>query len=589
MASAQQDKSSTYVFDNLVVEGSNYRILKQGQAVTLEPRAFDLLIYLIEHRGRVVEKEELFEQVWRRAFVTDSALTQEIRQIRQALGDQVEAPRYIETVPKRGYRFIAELNGATSPASAFQPQVFDSLVVLPFANLNNDPALDYFVEGITDLLITDLGKLKTLKVISRTSALQYKQAHKPLPQIARQLKANAVVEGAVLRVGERVRITVQLIEAATDQHVWAESYERDLGDILSLQSALAETVAAKIRVSLTPEERARLVARPQVRAEAYEAYLKGNFFLLKFMPGGPQKAIEFFQKALALQPDYAAAYAGLADAYGHLGFWGLRAPLEITPSIRDVALKALALDDTLCEAHTVLGKVKLYYDLDRLAAEKEFKRALELNPNNISASTIYALCLATQGRLEEAMTEIKHAHELDPLSLPVSAIVGWHYFALGQYETAIQHWRQTLEMEPSFSMSHWFLWRVYRLLGNFDAALREFQSLKFLYNPEVIEAASPNDANPNYQSAMRRAGETMAAQAENHYVPPMHIAMLYAHAEAHEHALAWLERAYHARDPKLISVEVEPDWAHLRSFPRFQQLLHRFGLPQVTPANDKTT
>jgi TolB-like protein len=270
--------TSAYVFDDVVVESGNFRLLKRDQPLMLEPRAFDLLIYLIEHRGRVVEKEELFEQVWKRSFVTDSALTQAIRQIRQVLGDDADAPRYIGTIPKRGYRFIAELANGTArrikvPA-ADHAQVFDSLAVLPFANLNADPALDYFVDGITDLLITDLGKIEALKVISRRSSMQYKAARKSLPRIAEELKVKAVVEGAVMRVGERVRVTVQLIEAASDQHVWAECYERDLRDILSLQNELAATVAEKICVRLTPEEKARLASHPQVLPEAY---LNGAF------------------------------------------------------------------------------------------------------------------------------------------------------------------------------------------------------------------------------------------------------------------------------------------------------------------------
>jgi TolB-like protein len=494
-------------------------------------------------------------------------LTQEIRQIRQAIGDDAGAPRYIETVPKRGYRFIAEVNGAKSgrkEAAAEQFQVFDSVAVLPFANLNADPEMEYFVEGITDLLITDLGKIKSLKVISRTSAMLCKGARKPLPQIAEELKVKAVVEGAVMRVGERVRVTVQLIEVATDQHVWAECYERELRDILSLQSELAQTVAEKIHVTLTPEEKARLAKSPRIDPEAYEAYLKGNYFLLKFIPGGPHKAIEYFRFAIKKEPNYGAAYAGLADAYGHLGFWGVVPPNEIAPKIEAAALKALELDDALCEAHTVLGKHKFYYDLDRMAAESEFKRAIELNPNNIGARTIYALCLATMGRLDEAFAEIKRTHELDPLSIPVSAIVGWHLYALGRWEEAIEEWRKTLEMEPNFFLSHWFLWRVYRLRGMFEEALSEFNYLRMMYNSEVAGAAKDGYSKSGYRGAMRLAAEKMAEQSKDRYVPPMHIAMLYAHAEENDRAVEWLERAYEERDPKFISVGVEPDWESLR-------------------------
>jgi TolB-like protein/Tfp pilus assembly protein PilF len=582
MEASRKHSQSNYYFDDVVIETGNFRVLKRNHTKTLEPRAFDLLVYLIEHQGRVVEKQELFEQVWKQSLVTDSALTQEIKQIRRAIGDDANAPRYIETIPKRGYRFIAEVNvrpRETEEVVGGQFQVFDSLAVLPFANLNAAPELDYFVEGITDLLITDLGKIKSLKVISRTSAMQYKEARKPLPQIAGELKVNAVVEGAVLRIGDRVRITVQLIEAATDQHVWAECYERDLRDILSLQNEVAQTVAEQIHLTLTPEEKARLALAPRIDPEAYEAYLKGNYFLLKFMPGGPQKAIEYFQLAIEKDPNYAAAYAGLADAYGHLWFWGIAPPSEIIPKVSAAVSKALELDDALSEAHTALGKHKFYYELDRLSAESAFKRAIELNPNDIKAGTAYALCLATMGRLDEALAEIKRVHELDPLSLPVNAIVGWHFYALGQSEEAIEHWRKTLEMEPNFSMSHWLLWRVYRLKGMFDEALREFNRLSLWYNREVMEAAKQGYAKAGYRGAMRRAAEKLAEQSKDKYVPPTQIAMLYAHAEKHDRALAWLERAYEEHDPKLISVGVEPDWESLRPSPRFQQLLRRFELP----------
>ena len=587
MVSSNEHKLPTYFFDDVTVEKTNYRVLKRGQVRILEPRAFDVLVYLIQHRGRVVGKEELFEQVWKRSFVTDSALTQEIRQIRQAIGDDAGAPRYVETVPKRGYRFIAEVNGSeakiTEPA-AEQIQSFNSVVVLPFANLNADPELDYFVDGITDLLITDLGKIKSLKIISRTSSMQFKTASRSLPQIAQQLKVSAVVEGAVMRVGGKVRVTVQLIEAATDQHVWAECYDRDLCDILSLQNELAGTVAEKIRVKLTPEEKVRLASHLQVQPEAYEAYLKGNYFLLKFVPGGPQKAIAFFQSAIEKAPNYAAAYAGLADTYGHLGFWGMVPPSEVATQIKASVMKALELDDTLCEAHTVLGKHRLYYDLDRLAAEKEFKLAMELKPNDISAITHYALCLATMGRLEEALTEVERAHELDPLSIPVSAIVGWHLFVLGRWNEAIEQWQKTLEMEPNFSLSRWLLWRVYRLNGMFDNALNEFFHLNLLYNSDVMEAAKEGFTKSGYQLAMHQAAETMAEQAKERYVPPMHVAMLFAHAEETEQAIEWLERAYDVHDPKLISVNVEPDWKKLRPLLRFQNLLQRFDLSDPKPA-----
>lgn len=568
-------KTNIYAFDDILVERDNYRLFRGGEVRAIEPRAFDLLVYLIEHPGRVVTKEELFEHIWKRSFVTDSALTQEIRQIRQVLGDDAANPRYIETIPKHGYRFVAEVS-VRGEEEGGPP--YDSLAILPFANLNSDPELDYFVVGITDLLITDLGKIGALKVISRTSTNQYKETRKPLPQIALELKVKAIVEGAVMRIGDRVRVTVQLIDATTDYHIWAESYERKLTDILSLQKEVARAVAGQIRITLSPDEAARLSQIPKIDPEAYEAWLKGNYLLLKFVPGGVQKAIEFFRTAIRLEPSYAAAYAALGDAYGNLGYWGILPPREIIPHVRAAAAKAMELDETLCDSHIVLGKFKLYYELDLVSAERHFQRAVELSPNDINAGTHHALALLLLRRMDEALAEIKHITLLDPLSVPVSAIVGFHYFALGDKDRAIEVWRQTLEIEPMFLLSRWFLWRAYRLLGMFDEAINEFVSLPMMYDRAVVEAATARYRQSGYHHAMRDAAAKLAEQSRIRYIPPTHVAMLYAHAEENEQAMDWLERAYEAHDPKLVAVGIEPDWEHLRSYPRFHRMLDRFGL-----------
>ncbi|HSB07909.1 MAG TPA: winged helix-turn-helix domain-containing protein [Blastocatellia bacterium] len=356
MSPREQHRSITYYFDDVAVDCDNFRVLKRGEAKAVEPRAFDVLIYLIEHRGRVVEKQELFDQVWKETFVTDGALTRIIKEIRQFIGDDAGSPRYLETLPKRGYRFIAFVEEVPSAAGEAPEQgaveSIDSLAVLPFANLNADPEQDYFVEGITDLLITDLGKIGALKVISRTSVMQYKQARKPLPEIAEELRVKAVVEGSVLRVGERVRITVQLIEAATDRHLWAESYERDLRDVLALQSEVAQAIAREIQVALTPEEKVRLASVHPVNPEAHLAYLKGHYFLEKYSPDSIMKAIDCFQLAIEKDPNYAAAYAGLAYVYGVFVMAGFAPPRETIPKARAAVLKAVEMDDTLADAHS---------------------------------------------------------------------------------------------------------------------------------------------------------------------------------------------------------------------------------------------
>jgi TolB-like protein len=584
-----------YHFDDVAVDRETFRIHKGDQTRTLTPRAFDLLVYLIEHRNRVVQKQELFEEIWKEAFVTDNALTRAIKDIRRVIGDDADAPRYIETVPKRGYRFIAEIEtpqetklealktktGLIDVANV-GIQAVHSVAVLPFANLNADPEQDYFVQGMTDLLITDLSKIGSLKVISRTSVMGYKGVRKPLPEIAQELNVDAVAEGSVLRVGERVRITVQLIEAATDRHLWAESYERDLHDVLTLQSELALSIAREIHVTLTPEEKLRLASARAVNPEEHVAYLKGHYFLNKYSSDGALKATDYFQLAIEKDPNYAAAYAGLADAYGMLAFWGFTSPREVIPKVRAAVLKALEMDDTLGEAHSVLARLMFYCDWDWVAAEREFKRAIKLNANDTDARLAYSFELAVMGRLDEGMEQIRRAWELDPLSLVANCVVGWHFYASRRYEEAIAQWQKTVEMEPNFFISHRDLWRVFWLKRRYEAALDECRkAFTLLGHREVVKAIEDGYAESGYKGAMRQAAETLVAHSNERYVPPSDIALFCVHANERDEAIDWLEKAYEGHDLKLYTVGVEPDWESLHPDARFQALLQRLKLPVV--------
>ena len=578
-----------YRFDDVVVERDNFRVLKSGQAKTLEPRAFDVLIFLLDHRGRVVEKQELFDRVWKETFVSDGALTRIVNQIRHAVGDDPASPRYIETVHKRGYRLIADVEdgGSTTLESIPEEHTLASLAILPFANLNADPDEDYFVDGMTDLLITDLSKIGALKVISRTSAMHYKNTSRPLPEIARELNVDAVIEGSVLHVGERVRITAQLISAATDQHLWAESYERELSDVLALQSEIAQTIAGEVRVVLTHVDRARLAKVHRVNPEAHLAYLKGRYFINKGSPDAAWKAIEYFQLAIEKDPHYAIAYAGLADGFGLLAMRGCVAPREVLPKLREAAVKAVQMDDTLSEAHAVMGKLRFYCDWDWPAAEHELKLAIELSPNDTLARLPYSYYLATTGRFDEATAEIKRAWELDPFSLPINVVVGWQFYVSGQYNRAIEQWQKTTEMEPDCSLPHWMLLRVFGLMTMYEEALAEAcKAFSLLVNPDVLEALENGDAHSGFKGAMDRAAQTLAAQSEIGYVKPKDVALLFVHAGREDKAVEWLERAYAERHPALFSVGVEPDWQKLHRQSRFQALLQRVGLRAIIPANN---
>ncbi len=454
-----------------------------------------------------------------------------------------------------------------------------SLVVLPLANLSADPEQEYFTDGMTEALITDLAKIGALKVISRTSAMRYKGTEKPLPEIARELSVDGVVEGSVLRARERVRITAQLIRAATDEHLWAESYERDLRDILSLQSEVAQAIAREIRIKLSPHERERMASTRPVNPEAHEAYLKGRYYFAKYSPDAFEKAIRFYNAALEKDPTCAVAYAGLSLAYGGPGYWGFISPREILPKAKEAALKAVEMGAG--EAQGALGGLKAWGDWDWSAAERELRRAVELYPSDTEARLTYAILLGSMRRLREGMEEAKRALELDPLNLAAHSIVGWHFYASHQYELAIERYNKGLEVDPNFFILHWYLWRAFRQVGRFKEAMAECRTMLSLRgNNEAIGPMERGYAHSGYQGAMRGAARKLAEQYPHAYFPPIDIAILFNHADENNEALQWLEKGIEERDPRLHAIGVDPDWDNQRADPRFLSLLRRMGLPE---------
>src|SRR5438876_7060283 len=384
---------------------------KRGVKVKLQEQPLQILGILLEKPGEVVTREELRQRIWPAdTFVDfDHGLNNAIRRLREALGDSAETPRYIETLSRRGYRFISNFGAATS--GACPPR---SLAVLPLENLSRDPEQEYFAEGLTEALITTLAKIGELRVISRTSAMQYKGVHKPLREIAQELDVDAIVEGTVLRVGRRVRITAQLIDAPKETHLWAESYERDLRDVLTLQAEVAHAIARQIQIKLTPQEQAHFADVHPVNPEAYEAHLKGRYHWNRRGGESLPKAVQYFQQAIAKDPTYAAAYSGLADCLSVLGYWGLVPPDEGCGKAKGLADKALEMDHSLAEAHASLAFATMFYDFDFVTAEREFERSIELNPRSGMAHQWFGLSLGYMGRYEEGFTEVKRAVRLDP-------------------------------------------------------------------------------------------------------------------------------------------------------------------------------
>ena len=620
------------------------RLTKHGLRLKLQEQPFQVLAMLLEKPGELVNREELRSRLWPRTIVDfDHGLNKAINKIRDALGNSAESPRFVETVARRGYRFLADVEAinAPSPQSEATSDVGDtdgasrpgrcleataafshlealrirpalllaaavlwivypwnasskirSLAVLPLENLSGDSSQDYFAEGMTDELITDLGQISTLRVISRSSVMTYKNVRKPLAEIARELDVQAVVEGSVLRSGERVRITAQLIEVPPDRHIWAHSYEGDLRDTLTLQNTVARTIAEQIQAVLNKQEKAALEKSRVVKPEAYEAYLKGRYFWNKRTGDGLKKAIEYFTVATEKDPNYAQAYAGLANSYALSGDWeyGILSPQDASLEAKAAATKALDLDDTLGEAHTSRAFALDLYDWDWSTAETEYRRAIALNPGYATAHHWYAWHLMVIGRTDEGILELRKAESLDPLSLIIRADLADALCIARRYDESVQQSERTLEMDPNFAIGHYELGQAFVQKQMYSEAIAEFQ--------RAIELAGDNAAfNSNlayaYAVSGRRSDALKIAQdletrASASSAADSNIALIYVGLGDNDKAMIWLNKAYQARfNPSIL---LRPAFDPLRSDARFQDLRRRIGLPlRLTSLSDRAT
>ena len=460
------------------------------------------------------------------------------------------------------------------------PQI-RSLAVLPLANLSGDPTEEFFADGMTDALITDLGKISALRVISRTSVMHYRDAKKTLPEIARELNVDAVVEGSVLRSGNRVRISAQLIRARSDQHLWTESYERDLRDVLALQSEVAKNVANSIRIQVTPMEAGRLESTSPVNEEAYQLYLKGRYHWNKRNPDALNKSLEYFQQAVTKDPQYAPAYAGLADTYRLLGQFAVLPLRASTDKAKAAAQTALKLDKDLADAHASLGMVSLMDHFDWRQADRELSTAIELNPGYASAYQWRALSLASTGRVEEGVNMARRAQELDPLSLIINAYLGFAYYESRNYDSAADQCKKTLELDPNFAVAHSYLALAYAQKGAYDLAVEEARkgvelsggaaNLKVMLAVVTAAAGKRTEAQ---QMAVQLAGA-----AHEGYLSPAEIGVIYAQLGEKDRAFQWLETAYEEGSIWTALLKSEPALDSLRSDPRFERLLREVGLP----------
>jgi TolB-like protein/DNA-binding winged helix-turn-helix (wHTH) protein len=606
------------------VDVSRYELTVNGKRVKLERQPMDLLILFVCKKGDLVTREEIIDKLWGKdVFVdVDSSINSAVRKIRTALGDDPGQPRYLETVVGKGYRFIGDVEVVGQPhdtpvtagvppksadkrtkhilagaalvaavliatwawvrwhqgvASASAP--IHSIAVLPLANLSGDPAQEYFADGMTDELTTDLAKISALRVISRTSAMRYRDAHGPIQQIAQELKVDALIEGSIARSGNRVRITAQLIDARSDRHLWAESYERDLSDVLNVQSAVALEIAHQVRATLTPAEREALATHNTIVPEAYDTYLRGRKELGKQRQEALRKGLECFQQAIALDRLYAPAYAGLADSYSLLANYSALPPLDAFPKAKSAAIKALELDHNLAEGHIALAYVKHHFDWDWPGAEEEYKAAFQLDPNNAITHLRYAEFLSNSARHDEAIREIRLAHELDPLSLVIQSNIGRLLYYARRYDEAIPELKQVLAADPHRVFARVHLAECYEQKGMYAESFAEMKIVRAeFHGQEGIGHAHLFASMGKVQDARRilKYQEQPPDGAQNWQF----IAGVYAGLGEKDRAFQWLEQGYQNRDFFMTFAKTDPAMDPLRSDPRFAALLKKIGFPK---------
>lgn len=456
------------------------------------------------------------------------------------------------------------------------------LAVLPLQNLSGDPGQDYFVDGMHEALITDVARLRGLRVTARSSVLGYAGANQSLPLIAEQLKVDVVLTGSVMRVGDRLRITAQLLNAVDEEHLWAERYDRNVRDVVAIQNEIVAAIAREIHLHLLPEEQARLHTARAVHPAAYEAYLKGSFHAGKFGPAELETAHQYYQMALDKDPDYALPYAGIASVWLNRLVVGIIPPIEAGPRARAAAAKAIELDDNLAEAHTTLANIKFAVDWDWPAAEAEFRRAIELNASCADAHLYFGHLLSSLGRFDEARTHMELALELDPLNSFFRGLYGFHLLWVQRRHEAIAQFETALQTAPQFALPRRGLFVTYSLQGRHEESLAqvtaEFQSYG---DQEVVEALARGRAEGGFSKALTAAAGTLAARAETTYVKPFVIAMFYDHGGDIERALEWFERAFEARDHDMIYFNVAPTTSRLRATAHFRDLVQRMNLPLI--------
>ena len=561
-----------YEFGPFRVDARERALQRDGRVVPLTPKVFDILLLLIQNSGRILTKNEMMTLVWRDTMVEESNLTRNVSTLRKALGEDTDHPLYIETIPWRGYRFVASVR-----ESRDEFDVIDSLAVLPFVNESSDPSIEYLSEGTTETLIHKLSLLDKLRVVSRNSSFRYKGRAQAA---GRELGVRAVLTGRLRCLDANVLVSVELVDTEDDRHIWGGQYNRELSDIFSTQETISQQIVERLQLKLSSQDKERL-ARPHTEnSEAYQAYLKGCYFWNKLTPDGVAKGLEFFQQAIEKDPRYALAYAGLVRAHTYLN-----QPAEA----RRAATKAVELDPNLGEVHAALGFFKFLYDWDFAGAEKELKYGIELNPNYAEAHHWYAIYLANVGMFEEAVYEARRAQELDPLSLLMNQTAGNVLLLARDYDGAVAALRKTLELDANFAAAHSVLGCVYSRKRMYPEALAEFEKVRSLAGTNPMVDASIKALIACVYAAWGKRTEALGLLEEIQSPPmttPYSIAGVYAELGENDRAFEWLNKAYPSRSFDLVSLKVDPRFDNIRPDPRFHEMLRRIGLDKADSSSD---
>lgn len=592
-------ESQVYEFGRFRLNAGDRILLHGDKTVRLTEKVFNLLLRLVERSGHLVTKEDLMEQVWPDSMVEENNLTVSMSALRKALGERQKEGQYIETVPRRGYRFVADVREVkdkrakltrekgSEPSPRAKAGMLNSatttLAVLPLLNISDDPNLEYLSDGITESIINTLSKLPQLKVLARSTMFRFKRPDLDPLEVGRQLEADALLTGRILQIKEELIIKLELVNINEGSQSWGEQYRGKSADIFEVQEEISQEVSDKLKLRLTGEQKRQLTKRYTEDTEAYHLYLKGRYCWNKRTGDALNMAIEFFQQAIAKDPDYALAYTGLADCYAIIAFYSNIPPKPAFEEAKKATAKALEIDNTLAEAHASLAFVKEYYEWDWPGADKEYKKAIELNPGYATAHQWYGMYFMKLGKFEKARRELQRALRYDPGSLIIGADLGLPFYFKRQYEKAIEQYCKLLQTAQDFIWARFFLGWAYERSGRFSEAIEEFQKARVIDDrPEVSAMIAHTYAVSGRRSEAIGILTSLEEQSRHHYISPYYIALIFAGLDDKERAFRWLEKAHSDRNEWLVWLKVDPRFNCLRTDPRFPELLSRIGFSRGT-------